>query len=183
MRCLPWFFLLFTTVFPCPAEEASFLLRPRAESWEISASLNAVKEEEILSALEEGLESEIVFQFRLYERAEGFFAFMGDRLLAQQAMSYRASMDLFDEIYVIQPHGGEPQAYTDKADFLSHFLRLEHYAIAALPPKAGGERYLLARIRLTPVVLSGPLTIISLFFRTGTSTEWFELSLEREDSN
>jgi len=178
MKALPWIPLFVVTALPCLAEKAAFELRRPAGQLVVTARLENVKEEEILSALEQGLESEIVYHFRLFERTTGIFSFLGDRLLSQEAIGFTASLDRFNNTYVIDPTQGEPRLFKEKNDFLCRFLELEAHAFSEFQPEPDKQYYLRARIQLTPAVISGPLSIILLFFRTGITTEWIELAVE-----
>jgi hypothetical protein len=160
------------------AQEASFQIQHSQDELTISGYLDGVKADEILSALDEGLESEITFQIRVYEKTEGFFSFFGDRLIIQDAPSFRANLDRFANRYVILPPEGEGSFFSDKNAFLSEFLRLDEYTITGFAPEKSKEYYLLARIRLVPARLVGPLAIISLFFRTGHTTDWQEIIID-----
>jgi hypothetical protein len=178
MRPSAWIVMIGLAALPVGAQEAWFQIQHQQDSLILSGRLDGVETEEILSALEEGLESEITFQIRVYEKAQGFFSFFGDKLIIQDAPSFRANLDRHADRYVIKPPEGEESLFSDKNAFLTDFLRLERYTISGFEPQRGKEYYLLARIRLVPARLIGPLAIISLFFRTGHTTDWQEMTLD-----
>ena len=170
--------LIFLAALPCIAQDASFYIQFQQNSLTVSARLVGVKEEEIFSALEEGMEAEIAFQIRVYEKTRGLFSFFGDKLIVQDTPSFLANLDRLNNNYVIRHQEGEDELYTDKNTFLAQFLRLDRYVIADFRAEMDKEYYLLARVHLIPARLTGPLTIISLFFRTGHTTDWIELNLD-----
>jgi hypothetical protein len=178
MRISVWIAMFALAALAGGAQEARFQIQHRQDELIVSGRLDGVKSEEILSALEEGLESEITFQIRVYEKAEGFFSFFGDKLIIQDAPAFRANLDRLANRYVIKPLQGEESLFSDKNAFLTDFLRLDGYTLAGFEPQSGKEYYLLARIRLVPARLIGPLAIISLFFRTGHTTDWQEMVLD-----
>jgi hypothetical protein len=177
MKFTVLFFLFVFPAYTAVAQDISFYAVENPEFWEISAHLDGVQTDEVIANLEDGLEAEIFFQFRLYERVRGFFSFFGDRLIIQANPYNRASLDRFNNAYVIKSGDREPCFYNEEEAFLHSFFRLDAFKIEDFNPEEGKEYYLLARIRLNRIRLTGPLNIINLFFNTGTSTEWRELNL------
>jgi hypothetical protein len=135
--------------------------------------------QDVLSSMWEGLRAEITFQLRLYRRARGIFAFLGDRLVSERRVHQIASFDFYENRYKIQMDDRMVGEYSAEAEFLAAFYSLPETEIGEL--EAGGEAdyYLLARVRMMPVKIISPLNIITLFSTdTVFTTPWVEAELK-----
>lgn len=127
--------------------------------------------------LGDGLKSEIVFEFRLYEQSEGFFSFLGDRLLLEKHSAHTAHFDMYSGKYVIVDGEGEQREYVSRQSFLHEFFAISDYVLSEAFHRIA-HCYILARIRLNPVKLVPPLSVIALFFETGSVTsQWHRGSI------
>ena len=130
--------------------------------------------EEIFRSLGDGLKSEIIFEFRLYEKNEGFFSFFGDRLLLEKRPSYTAYFDVYEDAYVVVETDGTYRQFDNKQTFIDNFFSISDFMLAE-DLKNILRHYILARIRLIPIKLIPPLTVIALFAETGNiSSSWEE---------
>ena len=134
--------------------------------------------QEVLSSLWDGLKAEITFQLRLYRRNSGLFAFLGDRLLAERRVVQIASFDFYENRYKIQRGDGTAGEYAAETEFLDAFFSLPETELGNIEVGDGEDCYLLARVRMMPVKLIGPLNIITLFSSdTVFTTPWVEAEL------
>ncbi len=144
----------------------------------IDARLTGGNGQEIANALQNGLKSEIVFQFRLYKKNLGFFSFAGDMFILEKKVSYVASCDFFDRQFIIRS-GEKNLVFENAAEFLDQFFKLESFPVT-LQEKIDPEDYtMLARITINPIKLDPPLHIVSLITRLGETTGWVETSIAR----
>jgi len=135
--------------------------------------------QEVLASLWDGLRAEITFQLRLYRRNQGFFAFLGDRLHSEKRVSQVASFDFFENRYKIQRDGRIVGAYASEAKFLDAFFSLPRTEIAELDGGIEEDHYLMARVRMMPVKIIAPLSIITLFSSESSfATPWIEVDLK-----
>ena len=84
--------LILVLTFVCPLscifpQEIQLDARQSGESVNISARFESIPYKEVFTSLQDGLEAEITFQFRLYEKVRGLFSIFGDRLIGQQRIS------------------------------------------------------------------------------------------------
>jgi len=134
--------------------------------------------ERVLAALHDGLKSEIVFALRLYRRQKGFLAWLGDRPVVDLRVSRVASFDVFTNRYLVEQDGGPAEAFPDPEEFLRRFFVLSDHPVGAIEPGDPGAYYVLARARLSPVRIIGPLNIVSLFSsKSQITTDWVERAL------
>jgi hypothetical protein len=143
----------------------------------VSANFRGPEIEEVLDALGEGFKSEIVYQFRLYERKQGFFAYFGDRLIFEKNFVRLAYRDLFEQQFVIESRD-ERRAVKGEAEFVAAFFRLSGFLLAGIREIDVRDYYVLARIRVQPVRLVSPLNIVTLFSRQAvTTTPWLAVDI------
>jgi hypothetical protein len=119
------------------------------------------KPDELMTSLQEGLESRIVFTARLYEKRTGLLSFRGDRLLAQSSLVRRAYRDILTRQYVIvDEEGALQQEFETPEALLPGFLDVPEIIFAG--PLPAGHMYVAARAELEPVRLMPPLTLVAL---------------------
>jgi hypothetical protein len=117
---------------------------------------------ELLSSLQDGLESRIVFTARLYEKRTGLLSIRGDRLLAQVTIVRRAYRDILTQQYVVGDETGALRdEYETPAALLPGFLTVAELAFDS-PNPGTGRLYVAARAVLEPVLLMPPLTLVAL---------------------
>jgi hypothetical protein len=141
----------------------------------VSVTLRQPPIASIVDALQDGLKSEIVFELRLYRRQSGFLAWLGDRPIVSLRETRVASFDPFAARYVTFRDGRQEESFSDQAEFLRHFLSLSEHTLGTVEAGSGGLYYVLARIRLSPVRIIGPLNIVTLFSSENlVTTDWVE---------
>ncbi len=162
---------------PIPGQEIQLQAGLASREIRVSADFRGGEIQEVLAALQEGFKSEIVFQFRLYERKRGFFSYFGDRLIFEKNFVRLAYLDLFDQQFVIESLN-ERRAMKDEQEFVSAFFRLSGFLLAGIREIEVQDYYVLARIRVQPVQLVSPLNIITLFSRQAvTTTPWLAVDI------
>ena len=149
------------------------------QGW-VNASLrfSDPRREEVLAALDEGLAAEVHFQLRLYRRLQGRLAFLGDRLLAERRIAQTARYDRFAERYVIERQGMRVGEFSEPAAFLEAFCSLQEFPVGRLSGPPPVRHYLLGRVRLYPVRVVFPLSLITLFLpKLAVDSRWLEQEL------
>ena len=167
-------FLIVNTGLMCYSQETHVVLYQKPDHLLVTAFLEDAPVAEVLTSLDDGLEAEIFFQFRLYEKAKGLFAFLGDKLTIEKQPYYRARKNFYDNTYVIIHSDGSETGHKSSEEFVDHFLRIESYELADFATPAEKGYYLRSRIRLNHAKLVPPLNLIYLFYSVGVSTDWNE---------
>jgi hypothetical protein len=151
-----------------------------ADTVGVTLRFDARHSAEVLSALREGLKSQLLFQLRLYRRQDGPLALLGDRLLSSRELTRIASFDLIDDRYRVVDETGQRE-YTAQAAFLEDFYILRDYPLGSLAAAEGPQCYLVARARLEPVRVVPPLDIIRLVTRVSSfSSPWMRADIETQ---
>lgn len=133
---------------------------------------------EVLSALREGLKSQLFLQLRVYRRQDGPLALLGDRLLSSRELTRVASFDLIDDRFELLDETGRRE-YAAQVQFLEDFFSLRDYPVGSLAAAEGPQCYLVARARLEPVRVAPPLDIIRLVTRVSSySSPWTRADIE-----
>jgi len=146
----------------------------------VSADYAGDEIEEVLSAIQEGFKSEIVFQFRLYERKRGFFSYFGDRLVFEKSVTRLAYHDLFEQRFVVES-GDERRTLGGEEQFVPAFFRLSGFLLALIRDIDVRDYYVLGRIRVQPIRLVSPLNIVTLLFQqTVTTTPWQAVDIQEQ---
>jgi hypothetical protein len=148
------------------------------EKLAVSAELRSASVEEVFTSLEDGLEAEIAFEIRLYERTRGILSFIGDRLVLHSQPFYRAKKNFFENTYVVNASWGMSYEFADPQDFLKLFLSIDTFELDGFRPKKGKHYYLRARIHLNHVKLAPPLNLIYILGPIGITTEWTEARIQ-----
>jgi hypothetical protein len=143
----------------------------------VSARLESMPYGELFTSLQDGLEAEIIFQLRLYQKAKGLFSILGDRLRWQQEPSHSARMNLYDGTYSLIASSGEILNFERREDFIESFSSIRIQAPYSFEPENRGDYYLRARIRLNHVKLVPPLNLIYILGPIGFTTDWKEMAI------
>lgn len=159
--------------------EARIEATRRGARFSFEMDLLAAPEEEILTALREGMRSEVEYRVQLYRESSGLWRFFGDRLVEEYETRYIAYFDPFTRSYRIDVHGafrsGE-QVFEDSRAFLRAFLTLKSNSLTL--PEVGRGYRIRGRSTLRPVRVAPPLGLMGLFLsnnRYGTS--WVSVEL------
>jgi hypothetical protein len=116
---------------------------------------------QILEAFNEGFRAEVRYNIKLYKESEGFFSFLGDRLIDEVNPSFEAGWDQFEQSYYIKNSGGDSVSYKDAAIFFLNLFRLDDYLIIT-DLEEDHRYYVLANVHINPVKLAAPLSIIQI---------------------
>jgi len=154
--------------------DAILTIQKTAERIEVSVHAEGIEISKILTSLEEGLTSEILFQLRIYTVNEGFFSFLGNKLIMEKKISYIAFKDFFLNQFVIQKTDNELFYFETIDSFISNFSYIEKYPLIESNKINSSNYYILARVRVNPVKLEPPLHIITLFKPIGRTSRWVE---------
>jgi hypothetical protein len=118
--------------------------------------------ERVVASLHEGLESEIQYNVRVYQRTGGLLGILGDKLIGEFQRSYRARWDEFGRDFVISEDGRTVLRTRTASEFLSEFFHLAR-ADTGIRLKPPDSYYVLSNVRIQIVRLVPPLTMISPF--------------------
>lgn len=160
------------------SQEISVRLDRKEQGLDITAGLEGVNFDKVITSLEDGLESEIFFEFRLYEKSQGFFSFLGDKLIIDKTPHYTARINYLDKTYNIFTEEGKILTFEQKENFINQFSKIESYRLTDFPFEENRSYYIRARIRLNHVKLVPPLNIISLFHRISVTTKWKQVEIK-----
>ena len=168
--------LTFYWIFVRPVNsQTTFLTVERKDNLiHVSAQFSYEYPDEVLQSIEDGLKAEIEFQFRLYQENIGFFSFLGDRLILEKRISYNAFYDQYENKYIIESSSGAMQFFQNEEDFIKNFFVIRQFELSDSKRDKSSRYYILARIRLNPVKLIPPLTVISLFSNVGSTVSSWE---------
>lgn len=165
------------------AEETLLTAVEREGKVIVSAALSGIESEQIYSTfrkglLEEGLKTEISYQFRLYRRNKGFFSFLGDKVITEKKIIKTAYLDIYERVFIIEVNE-EKEVLLYEEDFLRSFFKAEDVRIGGVSSGESREHYVLARISFSPVRLVPPLNMISLLYKkTAVVTGWTEAEIK-----
>ncbi len=127
----------------------------------VSLSLQKPPAQEILERLREGLKSEIRFDVRVYQKANGIFRFLGDKLIGECHPAYEAQWDEFSNQFIVTTGDHRSYRLGSAAAFAKFFFSLPYYTTRIqLPP--GRSYYMLTSIEVDATKLVPPLNMISL---------------------
>ncbi len=124
-------------------------------------SIDNYPESRIIKSLYEGHRSEVLYEFRLLQEAEGIRKIFGDRLIEEEKTVYVARWDPLNESFVVLIDGSAERIFNDPQSFLDFFLSIKNRAIPVSPPLAE-DAYLLCRWSIQPIKLVPPLTLMTL---------------------
>ncbi len=137
--------------------------------------------DEFLTNVNEGLKPQITFQIKVYRKAEGFFKFLGDRLVEEYHPMFEAGKDPFLSRYVIYEDSDKKTLYTDPALFLKSFFRLRDYPIPQPETEPLDGHYILVQVVYKKIRLLPPLNILSLVFMDqAEKSEWYRVEVDEE---
>lgn len=127
----------------------------------VSLALPDPPAKEILARLGEGLESEIRYDIRVYQKATGPFHFLGDRFIGEVHPSYEARWDEFSREFIVTAANRRVHRFASESAFVAYFFSLSHYATGIVLP-SGRPCYMLTSIEVNATKLVPPLNMISL---------------------
>ncbi len=156
----------------------SFSASVRGYDLYVSSSFKPQSVKKLIENLKRGLRAEICFQFRLYRRVDGIFAFIGDKLAEEREVKYVASYDVFENSFSVYSGNKLIKQTHNVSDFLSSFLNLNNFYFGSVGSYDRSKIILRGRINFVPVKLKPPLNIV-LFFTTlgNVTTKWVEISM------
>ncbi len=157
----------------------SFNASIRGYSLYVSSSFRPKSVDKLVENLKRGLKAEISFQFRLYRRMGGVFAFIGDKLVEEREVRYVASYDVFENYFSIYSDGRLVKQTHNVSDFLLNFLNLHNFYFGRIDKYDRTKMLLRGRVNFVPVKLKPPLNIVMFFTTLGNvTTKWVEISMK-----
>lgn len=129
----------------------------------------------ILNSLENGYQSRVLIQVRLYKKKPHSFFSRGDELVKSLEISKDAVIDIFSKNYKLS-FNNESSYYESKVDFLENFLSEEFFLPLVI--QENRDYYLKIRTTLINKLYLKPFNIMYLFnFKNKYTTDWKVLSL------
>ena len=134
-----------------------------------------------LQSLHDGHRAEIRFELRAYQTVSGIKRLFGDRLIANSVVLYEARWNELSNLYVVQIEGstqGE-SFFPEDGQFIDFFFTFPA-TIIEIPPVDVSTVYVLCRVRLEPIKLVPPMTLLPLMipgFRI--TSPWVKLQFDR----
>ena len=145
---------------------------------EVSSRLIYDEFDEVVAFTKNGLETQIVFQFRLYVKNRGLFSFLGDRLVVERKISRTLRWDIFKEKFIIQTSENDVTEAGNEIELSQRFFAVSQYDLGQLENDDSAPGYLMARIRLIPFKIIKPLRFLPLFsVPRGFTSAWVRLEV------
>ncbi|MBN2532063.1 MAG: hypothetical protein JXB88_04180 [Spirochaetales bacterium] len=175
LRLFSLLFLILFVFTPCAAALESHLSVEITSDWVTGTiKAEALDTGMIASSLEEGLASEIIFQFRVYKINRSLFSFLGDQLVLEKRLSSIAFKDFFLNQYVIRTEGYSFRYFEIIDDFINSYSVLSKCHLIETSKITPYDYYIMARVSSYPVKLDPPLHIIAIFGTIGRTSPWVE---------
>jgi hypothetical protein len=161
------------TAVPLFSEEIILLLKLKGNSCSLTVNFLSTEKQVVLTALEDGLKSQIIFQIKVYEKRDDFFSFLGDRLVSEYFPTFIAYKDFFDNTYIIEDHSGKKKSYSDTDKFLNAFFSLKDFIMEGMDESRFSSYYVVVSVQMDSVRLIAPFTLLYLFpFKERFSSQW-----------
>jgi hypothetical protein len=167
--------LLAALIFWAPiaaAESIDAKVRQVGSTVEVSATLVSLDHGRVINSVTEGLEVQIIFEFRLYEKTGRLFGFLGDRLIDEKRVRRFGSMDYFADRFVVRDDEGRSAGFSGEEDFVRSLSHLPSCWLELQSISEVEDLYVMARARVDYVTLDPPLNIVNLFARAAVTTDW-----------
>jgi hypothetical protein len=134
--------------------------------------------QDVVAALQEGLESRITFTVRLYEKRRSVFPLPPDHLLVERTVSRSAFWDFLDGRFVVESDTGAQVSYASAEELLHGFFSVADVFLYPVPRDPHRSMYATARAQFEPVRLMPPLTLVSMVGRAAAVvTPWVRRDL------
>ena len=139
----------------------------------ISARIEAAPLGEVMSALDEGMRSEIVFDLRVYRPRKGLAALFGDELVREARIVHEGRWNPFTSRYELR-RNGQLESYESLASFLRALVSLRFVELSL---DSSQQVRVLIQSRIAATRLVDELGILSVFLPDEfENTGWTELS-------
>lgn len=173
-----FFLLLLLTPFGVWAQPTSQIFSVHDGHLWASIDVSNPPRQRIIESMREGLESEVQFNLRVYERNKGLFSFLGDKLVADWRRVRRARWDEFSGEFLITTAAGGSRQMRAAPSFLSTLFHLKTVD-TGIRLASGHNYYVLSNVQIQIVRLVPPLTMIALFLpHRQIDTPWVETEIE-----
>ncbi len=140
-------------------------------------ALDSVRD--VLEPIESGLKSRVVFTIQLVKPRTGLLSFLGDDVLLEKTVSFVGSEDFYENVFVLEDEAGRKKTFAREEDFAAAFATLARYPLDEFLRARDGERcFLRLRVKVYPVRLVAPLTLIYLLSSSGViESDWVRVEL------
>ena len=154
------------------AESIDAEVRRTSSGVDVSAAVRSLDTRRVIDSVSEGLEVQIIFEFRLYEKTGRILGFLGDRLIDERRVRRFGSLDYFADRFVVRDDAGTPTGFVEAEPFVRSLARLPSCRLELQDAAEGQDLYVMARARIDYVTLDPPLNIVNLFARAAVTTDW-----------
>ena len=135
--------------------------------------------EAIIESLDDGHRAEIRYEARIYRRTTGVNRLFGDRLIAEEMVTYEARWDELNSRYIVVVDEEFERSFFDADDLLAFLLILDNHIIR-LPNDSSDAIYLMCRAQVEPILLVPPLTLLAVVIpKFRMTTPWMRTEFER----
>ena len=135
--------------------------------------------EAILDSLDAGHRAEIHYEARIYRRTSGINRLFGDRLVAEEKVTYEARWDELNSRYIVVVDEEFERSFFLADDLIAFLLILDNHMIP-LPRDLDDAIYLMCRAQVEPILLVPPLTLLAVVIpKFRMTTPWMRTAFER----
>lgn len=139
---------------------------------------------DVLHALGNGMQAEVIFVIQIYRKPKGIVRLFGDQLVQQVRITRDARWDIYSQRYVISGTD-RPIVYSDDvADFVKLFFDLKNFVLPwsflgnGSVSKGDQPPYLMVRVQVRPMKLVPALAILSVLrMEQEIASGWLRLEL------
>jgi hypothetical protein len=117
------------------------------------------RENELVAALRDGLESRITFTVRLLRDQPSLLSFLGETVVGEKSVSRSAFYDVLEQKFAVESDDGQRTLFARPEDLVRDYLRLSGLRLAAA--RGPGRQSVAARVHFEAVRLMPPLGIVS----------------------
>jgi hypothetical protein len=139
----------------------------------IFQNIQESNKESLLKSLNQGHQSEILIQVRLYKKRSQIYSLLGDELIDSLEINKKAKIDIFSNTYALS--NNELTSYFDKeSDFLEHYLNSEILIpLENVEMNKTSSYYIKTKTTLIKKLYLKPFNIFYLFdLKNRISTGW-----------
>jgi len=130
----------------------------------------------LFDSLARGQTAEIRYEFRLFRETRGILSLLGDRMLLEEMVVYRAWYDEFDAGYILETSAGEVPC--SSFEELQSRLAGAEVVFCTAPSADEGRLYIRVRATVIPRKLSPPFTLLEPFYPENHITDgWKERTI------
>lgn len=142
-----------------------------------SIAVSEPPSERVIGSLRDGLESEVQYNVRVYERTAGVLGLLGDKLVGEYKETYRARWDEFSGDFILTADSRPTRRTISARAFLTELFSLSNVD-TGIRIAAGTRYYVLSDVQIQIVRLVPPLTMIAPFLtKRQINTQWVKTEI------